>query len=474
MELLRRLEDRARERLPEAVYDYFAGGAGDERSLAANADAWQRLWLRPRHMTGVGEADTSVELLGSTLAAPVVLAPAAAQRLLHPEGEVAAARAAAAAGVGYALSTRSTADLAEVAGGVPEGATLWFQLYVHSDRDAVARMLRRAREHGYRQIVLTIDVPVAGRRERQLVHPDVELPDGVTIANHLGEASEVRIKPPTGGWVALRWEDVAWVREASGLDVLVKGVLTAEDAREAVARGASAIVVSDHGARQLDGTVPTAVALREVAAAVGGAVPLLVDGGIRSGADIVRALACGADAVLIGRPYLWGLACDGEAGVTSVIDALKEDLARTLVLVGAASCAGVRPEHVVPQAWLSRKTSGRCGNNACGRGRNVPPSRVLGSAEEFSRHLRNRFAEKHATSGNRRCTPCRACGYVAPSRRERGSRHGVERGFWRTWRRGVQRVARCPVTSAISVATCCVRSRWRSPARPSAPTLPRV
>lgn len=351
MQLLRRLEERAREQLPEAVFDYFAGGAGDELTLRENAEAWQRIWLRPRQMTGVGEADTSIELFGRRLAAPVVLAPVAAQRLVHPDGEVGAARAASAAGVPFTLSTRATADLAEVAEAMPEEASRWFQLYIGEDRDAVARVLVRAREHGYEKIVLTTDLPVAGRRERELAHGDVPLPEGVRITTHLGSDADTAVKPSTGGWPPVRWEDIGWVAETSGLGVIVKGILTPEDALQAVAWGASGVVVSNHGARQLDGSVPTAVALLDVAAALDGAVPLLVDGGISSGADIVRAMALGADAVLVGRPFIWGLACDGEAGVATVLDALVTDLARTLTLVGAANCAGVTPGHVRPRGW---------------------------------------------------------------------------------------------------------------------------
>jgi 4-hydroxymandelate oxidase len=350
MELLRRLEDRARVELPEAVYDYFAGGAGDEQTMRENVEAWQHLWLRPRQLTGLAQADTSIELLGRRLSAPLILAPAAAQRLLNADGELASGRAAAAAGVAFALSTRATADLAEVAQAAGPEAALWFQLYIEQDRD-MAAVLRRAGEQGYEQVVLTVDVPIAGRRERELRHGEIPLPEGVGVATHLGEPTAALAKPLTGGWRVPRWQDIAWAAEASGLPVMVKGIVTAEDARQALAYGASAVIVSNHGARQLDGCVPTAVALREVAAAVAGAVPVLVDGGIRSGADIVRALACGADAVLIGRPYLWGLACDGEAGVRSVIDALVEDLARTLVLIGADNCAAVTPAHVRARSW---------------------------------------------------------------------------------------------------------------------------
>jgi 4-hydroxymandelate oxidase len=345
MELLRALHENARSRLPEPVYDYFAGGAGDEQTLGENEQGWRDLWLVPRVLGGAGPADPSITLLGHRLRSPVLLAPAAAQRLLHPDGELAAARAAAAAGSVSILSTRATADLAEVAAAAP-GAPRWFQLYAGHDRDAVAAMLRRAREHGYEQIVLTADLPVAGRRERELRHGPLSFPPGVRLATHLGAAAAGDAKPPVGGWRALSWEDVAWVRDASGLPVVVKGILAADDARLAVEAGASAVIVSNHGGRQLDGCLPTAVALPDVVAAVAGAVPVLVDGGIRDGGDVVRALALGARAVLIGRPYLWGLAVDGEAGVARVLEALREDTARALALVGAAAPGDLGPAHV--------------------------------------------------------------------------------------------------------------------------------
>jgi len=359
MLLLRDLETRTRARVPAAVYDYYAGGAGDERTLAENVEAWQRVWLRPRTLVDVGAVDPSVQLLGHRLAAPVLLAPVAAQRLLHPDGELASARAAAAAGSVYCLSTRATADLAEVAAAAPD-APRWFQLYVQADRDRTRAALRRLREHGYAQVVVTVDVPVPGRREREIAHGPVALPPGVEMASHLGvgEAEALAAKPVVGGWDArLAWEDLEWVREESGLDVVVKGVLTADDARLAVQHGASAVVVSNHGGRQLDGVVPTAVAVREVAAAVGAQVPVLVDGGIRSGADVVRALALGASAVLVGRPYVWGLAAGGpdgaggEPGVRAVLDALIDDTARALALVGVTRCADVTPDHVRLRGW---------------------------------------------------------------------------------------------------------------------------
>lgn len=361
MLLLRDLEARARARLPANVYDYYAGAAGDERTVAENAEAWQHVWLRPRALVDVAAVDPSVELLGHRLSAPIVLAPVAAQRMLHLDGEVASARAAAAAGSLYCLSTRATADLAEVAAGadaltVPPAR--WFQLYVQPDRERTSAVLHRVADHGYTQVVVTVDVAVPGRRERELGHGPVDLPAGVTMTTHLGASDGATAKPMVGGWdAALSWEDLAWIRDASGLGVVVKGVLTGTDALLALEHGASAIVVSNHGGRQLDGTVPTAVALREVAAAVAGRLPVLVDGGVRSGADVVRALALGADAVLVGRPYVWGLAAGGPAGtggedgVREVLDALIADTARALALVGATTCSGVTPEHVQLRGW---------------------------------------------------------------------------------------------------------------------------
>jgi 4-hydroxymandelate oxidase len=273
----------------------------------------------------------------------------AAQRLLHPDGELAAARAAGAAGTVYCVSTRATADLAVIAAAAT--GPLWFQLYVERDRDHSARVLARAAEHGYRAIVLTVDLPVTGRRERELRHGEVPLPGGVAIASHVGRDLAYAGKP-LGGWDAsLTWEDVAWAREASGLPVLVKGVLTAEDARAALDAGASGIVVSNHGGRQLDGCVPTAVALAEVVAEVAGRAPVLVDGGIRDGGDVVRALALGADAVLVGRPYVWGLAAGGETGVARVLAAFADDLRRALALAGCPSLADVDRARVRLAGW---------------------------------------------------------------------------------------------------------------------------
>jgi 4-hydroxymandelate oxidase len=349
MELLRRLEADARRRLPRAYFDFFAGGAGDEQTLAENALAWRKLWLRPRVMVDVADVDTTCTLLGERLALPVLLAPMSTQRLLHRDGELASARAATAAGSVYCLATRATTDLAEVAAAAT--GPLWFQLYLERDRKVGERVLQRAARHGFRAVVLTVDRPVGGRRERELLHGSLPLPQGVMLASHLGDEQVLSAKA-LGEWeLSLTWPDVAWARRVSGLPVVVKGVLTAPDAIAAMQAGADAIIVSNHGARQLDGCMPSAVALREVAAAVAGRVPVLVDSGVRDGADVVRALALGANAVLIGRPYAWGLAAEGEAGVRRVLDAFGADLRRTLALCGCAKPPDVTADHIRLAGW---------------------------------------------------------------------------------------------------------------------------
>jgi 4-hydroxymandelate oxidase len=253
------------------------------------------------------------------------------------------------AGTFYFRLSHAPTDLAEVA--ACARGPVWFQLYVARDREHCGRVLARVAEHGFRAVVMTIDMPVAGRREHELRHGDYALPDGVALASHLGYDLPVDARPH-GGWDAtLTWADVAWVREACGLPVLVKGVLTAEDAGAALHAGVDGIVVSNHGARQLDGCVPSAVALPEVAAVVQGRIPVLVDGGIRDGGDVLRALALGADAVLVGRPYGWGLATGGEAGVRAVVEAFADDLRRVMALAGCPTLGDIGSDRVRPAGW---------------------------------------------------------------------------------------------------------------------------
>lgn len=334
MELLKRLHAHAKARLSPEVYSYFASGAGCESLLEENEAAWQRVAITPSVCTGsyvFDACDAGLEQYG--LLHPLAFAPAAAQKLLHPDGEFAVARAAAKRKTIFCLSTRSTADVGAIAE-VAEGC-LWFQLYVGEDRNHVRRVLRRLRSCGVKAVLLTVDMPAAGRRDRQDYYGPLRLPDGVAITNHLGGYFQTEIKE-TGGWDAsLSWHDFAWIKENAELPLFVKGILTAEDAIQAVEYGADGIVVSNHGARQLDGVAPTAAVLPAVSQAVKGRAVVLVDGGVRSGEDILRAQSLGAQAVMVGRPYLWGLAAAGEEGVLKTVDSLIEDWQRASILVGA-------------------------------------------------------------------------------------------------------------------------------------------
>jgi 4-hydroxymandelate oxidase len=344
----------AREALPQMVYDYYAGGADDEVTLRLNRAAYRTLSLRPRVLTDVGRVDTSVELLGERLSMPVLLAPTAFQRLADPEGERASARAARAAGTLMVASTLSTTTVEETAAAAP--GPLWFQLYVYRDREISRDLVQRARDAGCTALVLTVTIPVQGNRERD-ARNRFRLPAGYEMANFAGRV-QADFPEAEGSafdrFIAeqfdptLTWEAVEWLREVSGLPVLVKGILDPDDARLAVEHGAAGVIVSNHGGRQLDTAEPTILALPRVVGAVEGRAPVLVDGGIRRGTDVVKALALGARAVLIGRPYLWGLAAGGEAGVTRVLELLRRELERTLALVGAASPADVDPERVAP------------------------------------------------------------------------------------------------------------------------------
>jgi 4-hydroxymandelate oxidase len=347
-------EDLARRRMEPAAYDYYAGGAGDERTLADNRAAFDRVVLRPRVLAGVERPDTATELLGHRLALPVALAPTAFNRLGDPEGELAAARAAGAAGTLMCCSTIASYPLEEIAAAAT--GPLWFQLYVYRDRGVTRDLVRRAEAAGYGALVLTVDTPHLGRRERDIrnhfvLPPDVRIrnlePYAKTDATHWPEASSFTqyvhdLLDPT-----LTWESIDWLRSVTRLPVFVKGILTPDDAELAVEHGAAGIVVSNHGGRQLDGAIATIDALLEVADRVAGRVPVLMDGGIRRGTDVLKALALGASAVLIGRAYLWGLAARGESGVRQVLDLLRSELELAMALAGCPTVASVTRALVV-------------------------------------------------------------------------------------------------------------------------------
>lgn len=341
------LEELARERLPRSVFDYYAGGAEDERTLRHNLEAFDRHALRRRVMVDVSTVDTSLELLGSALPHPILLAPTAFQRLAHPDGEIATARGAGAAGALYVASTLSTTSLEEIASAAT--GPLWFQLYVYRSREITRTLVARAEAAGYRAICLTVTVPVQGNRERD-ARNGFRLPTSLRMANFDGLDQEHMPDASGSGLEALiarefdsslTWEILGWIRSQTGLPVVVKGVADGRDAALAVEHGAAAVIVSNHGGRQLDCEAATLAVLPEVVEAAGGRVPVLVDGGVRRGTDVAKALALGARAVLIGRPYLWGLAVNGEAGVAAVVDTLRSELTRTMALMGCPHLAAL-------------------------------------------------------------------------------------------------------------------------------------
>jgi 4-hydroxymandelate oxidase len=343
------LEAVARARLEPGAYDYIAGGADGELTLADSLVAWSRLRLRPRVLRDVTEVSTATRLLGSPVPAPLLVAPMAYHRLAHPAGEAASAAGAAAAGAPYVCSTQATMSVEEVAAAAPD-AVRWFQVYVVRDRGWTAELMARAAAAGYRALVLTVDVPRLGNRLRDLRN-DFRLPTGLKPAN-APPAGAARQRELAADVLAqagqfdpgLTPETIGWLAERSGLPVIVKGVLRGDDAAACLDAGAVGVVVSNHGGRQLDGVVATADALAEVAAAVGDRAEVYVDGGIRRGTDVVKALALGARAVLIGRPVLWALTAAGAAGVERLLAGLAAELRLAMALCGAVTVGELTPD----------------------------------------------------------------------------------------------------------------------------------
>jgi 4-hydroxymandelate oxidase len=340
--------DAAAAVLPRMAYDYYRSGADDEHTLRENRRAFRRWEIWYRVLVDVAERSLGTTLLGAGLAAPILVAPTAYHRMAHPDGELATARGAAAAGSLYVVSTLATTPLEDVA-----GASLgpkWFQLYVHKDRGLTRSLVERAQAAGYRAIVLTVDAPLLGRRLRD-ERNSFTLPPGLTMANL------VPTGPPLAGALAeqsllskhfasrhdasVTWKDVGWLRDATSMPILLKGIVRADDAARAAEEGLDGVIVSNHGARQLDGAPASIDALPGVVAAVAGRCPVLVDGGIRRGTDVLKALALGAAAVLVGRPVLWGLAVGGEHGVARVLEILQHELSLAMALAGCARIADI-------------------------------------------------------------------------------------------------------------------------------------
>jgi 4-hydroxymandelate oxidase len=345
---VRGFEALARGRMDPTAYDYYAGGAGDERTLLENEAAFARVMLRPRMLVGAEHVDTSTEVFGTRLALPVMLAPTAFNRLGHPDGELAAARAAGAAGTIMCCSTIASHTLEEIA--AQATGPLWFQLYVYRDRAITLDMVKRAEAAGYRALVLTVDTPRLGRREKD-VRNRFTLPPDVTIRNldRYGQDEATRWKEGSSftEYVhrmldpAITWEAVSWLRSVTRLPIVIKGILAGADGRLAADHGASGIVVSNHGGRQLDGAMATIEALPDVVQAVDGRVPVLLDGGVRRGVDVLGALALGARAVLIGRPYLWALAGAGEEGVRQALEFFRSELELAMALAGCPRVSAI-------------------------------------------------------------------------------------------------------------------------------------
>ena len=378
------LRRAAKRRLPRVVFDYIDGGAEDESTLRANCRAFEAVTLRPRCAVAAPVCDLRTTVLGTSVSMPLILAPVGSCRLVYPRGEEAAAHAAGEADIIYTLSTLSGCRLEDVA--AASGGPVWYQLYLVGGRECALGGIERARKAGFSALVVTIDTPVAGFRERDLRNGAKELLSG-KLGMMLPFVNQILVRP---GWVAafladgglmkfenvvipgkgpmlyadvtaaleqsvVTWEDLKWIRQAWNGPIVIKGIHTAEDARRAVEMGADALVVSNHGGRQLDGVAPTLRVLPEVVGAVGDRIEVFLDGGIRRGSDIAKALSLGARAVMAGRAYAYGLGAAGGAGVARAIDILRSDLVRTLKLLGCASVAELDQSYVnVPRDWVER------------------------------------------------------------------------------------------------------------------------
>jgi 4-hydroxymandelate oxidase len=345
---LRELEAIAAERLSPMAWDYYRSGACDEITLRRNEQAFAQIELLYRVLVDVSRLDLSTELFGRKLALPVLIAPTAFHKLAHPDGELATARAAEQSGTIMVLSTLSNTAVEEVVAAT--AADVWFQLYVYRDRGATRALCERVQAAGCKALVLTVDAPRLGRRERDMRNRFV-LPEGFAIANVHADGQRLTAQESDSGLAgyfarlldpALSWRDLEWLSSVTSLPLLIKGVIRADDARRAHEHGAAGVIVSNHGGRQLDSAPATIDALPAIADAAGDRLPLLLDGGVRRGTDVIKALALGARAVLIGRPVLWGLAADGTRGVVQALTLLRQELELALALCGCPDLAAVQ------------------------------------------------------------------------------------------------------------------------------------
>ena len=370
-------EPLARLVMDPAAFDYVAGGAWDELTLVENEASWRRRRLRPRVLVDVSRVDPSTTMLGQPTSLPLAIAPMAAEGLAHPDAEVAVARAAADAGVPFILSTMSSRSMEEVAAAAPDGVR-WFQLYTQVDPGRSRELVHRAEAAGYSAIIVTVDLPVLGYRERDrrsgfdLVGPHGNFADPEAGATHAGGIHATALGDGFAQMeedivTGLAWDDLATIRSWSSLPLLVKGVMTGEDARLAAERGVDGIMVSNHGARQLDRVGAPLDVLEEIVAAVDGRAEIWVDGGVRRGLDLAIARALGARGVLIGRPIFWALAAGGQAGVERALGILREEFEITLALLGAPTPEDIGPAHVAGAAGASRAVASTSVSPVSGR-----------------------------------------------------------------------------------------------------------
>ncbi|KAK0596524.1 hypothetical protein LWI29_016490 [Acer saccharum] len=342
-------QELARLALPKMYYDFYSGGAEDQQTLRENVEAFRRITFRPRILIDVSRVDLSTSILGYNISAPIIVAPTGLHQLAHPQGEVATAKAAATCNTIMVLSFASSCTIEEVATSC--NAVRFYQLYIYKRRDIAATLVQRAEKNGFKAIVLTADTPRLGRREadikNKIIAPQLKNLEGLfstKATSDGGSILEAYINETLDP--SLSWKDIEWLRSVTKLPILIKGVLTREDAIKAVQVGVDGIIVSNHGARQLDYSPATISVLEEVVHAVEGRVPVLMDGGIRRGTDVFKALALGAQAVLVGRPVIYGLAAKGEYGVRRVLEMLKDEFEVTMALSGCSSMKDITRRHV--------------------------------------------------------------------------------------------------------------------------------
>ncbi|XP_050309910.1 2-Hydroxyacid oxidase 1 [Anthonomus grandis grandis] len=356
-------QEEAFKLLPKNALDYYKSGAGRQETLRNNRSAFSKFKIRPKCLRDVSKTDLSATVLGEKVSIPVGISPSAMQRMAHPDGECASARAAQGMGTIFILSTIATSSIEEVAEAAPE-AIKWFQLYIYKDRHVTRSLVKRAEDAGFKALVLTVDTPMFGLRLADIKNK-FQLPSHLKLANFQGKYALTanKVGKNTGSAMndlgalfdaSLTWDDIRWLKSITKLPIVLKGILTADDAISAADAGASAVMVSNHGARQVDGWPASIEALPEITKAVGHRLEVYVDGGFSDGTDIFKALGLGARMVFLGRPVLWGLACGGEEGVKKILTILKIEFEYALAISGCSQISDIKPSMVVHESYYAR------------------------------------------------------------------------------------------------------------------------